>query len=77
MSQANAQDRFALYTAITGERFGAAEVQNIDVFFPEGVRGWSDVLDCRIEPYDAQSIEENCQLAVGVHKKFILIRERA
>ena len=53
--------------------FGHATVHNHDVFFPDGVRGWSDVLDCRPEPYKGKSVEENCRYAAGVHKQFILV----
>lgn len=53
--------------------FGTATVHNHDVFFPDGVRGWSDVLDCRTEPYKDKPVEENCDFAAHVHKKFILM----
>ena len=54
-------------------QFGSADVLNHDVFFPAGVQGWSDVLDCRPEPYKDKSVEENCNFAAHVHKKFILM----
>ncbi len=53
--------------------FGSATVDNHDVYFPEGVNGWSDVLDCRPEPYKDKTVEENCDFAAHVHKKFILV----
>lgn len=64
-----------LYESATQSRFDEATLQGQDVFFPASVRGWSDVLDCRPEPYNAQSLEENCHLAEHVHKKYILVSQ--
>lgn len=65
-----------LYDTTTGAQFGTADQDGLDVFFPVGVRGWADVLDCRISPYTEQSLEENCEYAVGVRKFFILVTEQ-
>lgn len=68
-----------LYTAIsehdsdTPEKFGEAEVEGLDVYFPDGVDGWTDVLDCRVEPYTEKTLLENSIFAYHVHKKFILV----
>lgn len=47
--------------------------EGLDVFFPDGIL-WGDVLDCRIPPYAAQSVEDNCNFAHHVHKTFVLMK---
>lgn len=69
------QDKLYLYDTSTGERFAEVDHDGLDIYFPEDVHGWSDVLDCRPEPYADQSIEDNCHFAEHVHKKFILVSE--
>jgi hypothetical protein len=64
---------FYLYETKTQERRDQVRVEALDVFFPDYVRGWSDVLDCRTEPYRERSVEQNCKFALGVHKRFILV----
>lgn len=64
-----------LYDARTAEQAGSAESTGLDVFFPGHIGGWTDVLDCREEPYTEQSIVENCTYALRVHKKYILVGE--
>lgn len=64
-----------VYEVTTASRFGEATADGLDIYFPDGVRGWADVLDCRPEPYKDQSLEENCHLAEHVHKKYILVSE--
>lgn len=64
-----------LYKASTGEEAGEATPANLDVDFPPHVDDWTDVLDCREEPYTEQSIAENCAYAQQVHKKYILVGE--
>ncbi len=64
-----------LYKAKTAEQSGTAEKAGLDVYFPSDVAGWTDVLDCREEPYTEQSIAENCAYARRVHKKYILVEE--
>lgn len=49
------------------------QVDGLDVYFPDGVDGWTDVLDCRVEPYTEKSIRENSTFAHHVHKKYILV----
>lgn len=51
----------------------AVDTAGLDVYFPEGVFGWSDVLDCRPEPYKNKSLEENGAFAYHVAKKYILV----
>lgn len=48
----------------------------LDVAFPDGIT-WSEVMDCRIEPYTSKTIEENCIFALGVHKFYILVAASA
>lgn len=56
----------------TGQQFDV-EISGLDVFFPNNVRGWADVLDCRIAPFSSQTVEENCEFADTVRKKFVLV----
>lgn len=65
-----------LYETSTAAKFAEVESQGLDVFFPDEVRGWADVLDCRIAPYDGKSIEENCEYAIHVRKFYILVTEQ-
>jgi hypothetical protein len=64
-----------LYETESCTRFAEVESQGLDVFFPHSVHGWSEVLDCRIAPYDSQSLEENCEYAEHVRKLYILVTE--
>ena len=64
-----------LYETSSGEQYAEVEQDGLDVYFPSEVRGWSDVLDCRIPPYDGKSIEENCEYAIHVRKFYILVTE--
>ena len=73
----SSQNLFHLYDTETAQHVGDAQAQGLDVYFPEFVRGWSDVLDCRVPPYLGVPIEENCKLAYGVRKKFILVPQDA
>jgi hypothetical protein len=64
-----------LYTTDDCQRFDKADLDGKDVVFPPSVNGWTDVLDCRCEPYDEKSLEENCDIAAHVRKKYILVSE--
>lgn len=64
-----------LYETESCTRFAEVESEGLDVFFPSAVNGWTDVLDCRISPYDSQSLEENCDYAQHVRKFYILVTE--
>lgn len=46
-----------------------------DINFPEHVRGWSDVLDCRHTPYHDKPVEELRAFARHVHKFYILVTD--
>lgn len=50
------------------------EVEGLDVFFPDHVDGWSDVLDCRIPPYTEQTLDEIRDFASHVRKTFVLVK---
>ncbi|GEM_PF-1796971 len=52
-----------------------ASLNGQDVVFPDDINGWTDVMDCRGEPYDEKSIPENCELAHHVRKFYILVTE--
>ena len=62
-----------LYDARTADEVTTVERSGLDVFFPASIAGWTDVLDCREEPYTERSIAENCAFAQRVHKKYILV----
>lgn len=70
-----AATKLYLYETRTCRQFAEVEADGLDVFFPQSVRGWPDVLDCRIAPYDDRTLEENCEYAAHVRKFYILIRE--
>ena len=70
-----ADEKLYLYSTEDCQRYGEATVDDQDVVFPDRINGWTDVLDCRVEPYVDQSLEENCDVAVHVRKKYILIGE--
>ena len=63
-----------LFDSASGQEVAEAKSNGLDVEFPAGIR-WSDVLDCRIEPYTSRTLEENVAFAAGVHKAFILVKE--
>lgn len=65
-----------LYSTADGSRHAEVQAAGLDVYFPPDVRGWSDVLDCRIPPYDSQSIEKNCEFATHVRKYYILVTDK-
>ena len=64
---------FFLYDTETHDRVAEVESEGLDLFFPDFVDGWTDVLDCRITPYTSKSIEENCHFAEHVRKPYILV----
>lgn len=64
---------FFLYDSETHDRVAEVDSEGLDLFFPEFVDGWTDVLDCRIAPYSSKSIEENCDFAEHVRKPYILV----
>lgn len=66
---------FYLFKAEDASRAGSAQGHAGDVDFPAEIGGWTSVLDCRHTPYTEQSIAENCEFAVGIHKQYILVNE--
>lgn len=70
-----ADPKLFLYTTDECQRFDRAKLEGKDVVFPAAVNGWTDVLDCRGEPYHEKSLEENCDIASHVRKKYILVSE--
>jgi hypothetical protein len=69
-----AGQKLFLFEAATVHDMGAVESTGLDVHFPPHIR-WSDVLDCRIEPFASRTIADNCQFATGVHKAYILVSQ--
>lgn len=67
------QQSLYLFNARTAQQAGTAQSTGLDVYFPPSIAGWTDVLDCREEPYTERSIAENCAFAVHVNKKYILV----
>ena len=74
MSNSNA-GTLHLFDVYTFQEVATPTLYGQDVAFPDFVRGWSDVLDSRVEPYTQQSIEEICRFAQHVHKKYILVTQ--
>lgn len=68
-----AEPNLYLYDATTAEQATTADSSGMDVYFPDDIDGWTDVLDCRHPPYTGQSIAENCTFAKRVNKKYILV----
>jgi hypothetical protein len=64
---------FHLYESESQQQVAEVESEGLDLFFPDFVDGWTDVLDCRITPYTSNSIEENCHIAEHVRKPYILV----
>ena len=56
----------------SGEEFDVT-IDGLDVFFPDHVDGWSDVLDARIAPYKTQSVDEVREFALHVRKDYVLV----
>ena len=59
----------------TGETFGPITGSKGDLDFPEKVRGWSDVLDCRHKPYTDLDRDALLHFAKHVNKFFLLVPE--
>jgi hypothetical protein len=70
-----ASSKLYLYDTEDCSQFGEASGRGGDVTFPGAVRGWTDVLDCRVEPYVEKSLSDNCEIAHHVRKKYILVSE--
>ncbi len=64
---------FFLYESESHRQVAEVESEGLDLFFPDFVDGWTDVLDCRITPYTSNTIEENCHIAEHVRKPYILV----
>lgn len=70
-----ATSKLFLYDTEDCSRFCEVSGRGSDVTFPHTVHAWTDVLDCRHEPYTDKSLAENCDLALHVRKKYILVGE--
>ena len=70
-----APPKLYLYDTEDCSRFAQVSTDGSDVVFPPNVLAWTEVLDCRVEPYTEHSLAENCELAHHVRKKYILVRD--
>ena len=57
----------------TGDEIGPVEGAKGDVVFPEGVLGWTDVLDCRHGKFAEMKVEELRHYAEHIRKYYLLI----
>ena len=65
--------RAMVYT-VDGEPQGELRLEDGREIWPPNVRGWSDVLDCTIEPWLDQSLDDNLRYAARVRKSAVVIR---
>ena len=70
-----ADSTFYLFDTETYAQVETATGHGGDVDFPASIGGWTEVLDCRHTPYTEKTIEENCNIARHVRKKYILINQ--
>ena len=56
-----------------GQTQGPLEGERGDVDFPKEVRGWSDVLDCRLHPYSEKDLAALRHYGTHVNKRFLLV----
>lgn len=70
-----AANKLFLYHADDCARFAEVGGAGMDLVFPPNVRDWTDVLDCRVEPYIEKSLAENCDIAHHVRKRYILVSD--
>lgn len=70
-----ADSTFYLFDTESYQQVDTAHGHAGDVTFPAHIGNWTEVLDCRHTPYTEQSIEENCNIARHVRKKYILINQ--
>jgi hypothetical protein len=56
-----------------GHADGPLEGSRGDVVFPVAVRGWSDVLDCRLHPYSEKTLDDLRHYGVHVNKPYLLV----
>ncbi len=57
----------------TGRNLGPISGTMGDLEFPPQVGGWTDVLDCRHDPYSGMELEELRHFAEHVRKYFVLV----
>ena len=49
--------------------------EGIDVCFPDDIRGWAAVMDCRHEPYTELELDELIHRCHHAHKQYVLVSE--
>jgi len=69
------ESKTVLVVVATGERLGSVAGSRGDLEFPEQVRGWADVLDCRHGRYLKMELDEIRHIAEHVHKHYIVLNE--
>jgi hypothetical protein len=62
-----------LVEVATRRKIGPVPVEKGDVLFPDEVRGWGDVLDCRHEPYTGFDFDDLLHRAEHAHKFYLLL----
>lgn len=67
------KDQLHLYRASNHQHVGSVATRGLDVIFGPDILGWTDVLDCRMDPYKSRTIAENCDYATHVRKLYILV----
>ena len=71
---ADASNQYLIHVE-EGTQLGPLKGTKGDMVFPEPVRGWSDVLDCRHTPYTEKTLAELRHFAHHVNKLYILVPE--
>lgn len=64
-----------LIEVATGNNLGALDGTKGDLTFPDRVRGWADVLDCRHGRYLKMSLEDIRHEAEHVRKYYLVMHE--
>lgn len=69
--------RFVLFD-LEGERVGEMVMENQHEQWPQGIKGWTFVLDCSVEPHNEPAADGLATLiayAARVHKKYVLVTQ--
>ncbi|MDX9723499.1 MAG: hypothetical protein RBU37_22315 [Myxococcota bacterium] len=66
----NEQARAVLFD-MEARELGELSVKQGEWLWPQGTGGWSQTLDCTVEPYAQESLEENLAVARRVRKRYV------
>ncbi|MFU8803097.1 MAG: hypothetical protein ACNA8W_04730 [Bradymonadaceae bacterium] len=69
------REKLYLFETDSCSQYASVQAVGLDIHFPPEIGGWTDVLDCREEPYTERSLAENCAYAIHVRKKYIVVAE--